>query len=255
MSLKKFLLKTPLSKTLKDIEAYTHQLKVERANDKSIQHNATVYCVSPYKTGTTFLASCYGQDVAQHEPMQYYTLKKFDTGSFDAIFIKRLNALDLKLECSGFLSGYIEQLANNELTKDLTYICLLRTPTQWVNSVVNYWYKLRYLKNDYINELFWKKIVGVDLIGFHELDEKARLQVAETLVAFYLKYLEQTRMLPNIHYIPLPEIEQALPKIDELLNEKATLKETFKRENTDKFFTYENEQANERYRTLIDQLT
>lgn len=167
MNIKRYILKTPFGKFAKNIEARILYAKMVFVKDSEIINHKTVYCISPYKTGTTYLASCFNLDMSKHEPIKHMSLKNLEK-DFDSFFIKRLNHLNLKLECSGFWSAYINELAHNKIAKDLDYICILRAPSSWVASVINYWHdperlKLRF---QFGNELFWKKKVGVDLLEF-----------------------------------------------------------------------------------------
>lgn len=245
-NLKKTLLKTPLAKTLKEIEASLDNLKVKKQNSLKLTNNKTVYCISPYKTGTTFLASCYNSTVSMHEPMQYLTFKKIES-NFDNFFIKRLNALNLKLECSGFLSAQIDNLSKNKLTKELTYICILRKPTSWINSVINYWQTLDYLNNDYINDYFWKEKVGVDLLNFKTKKKEEQELIVNKLITFYFNYLKETQKLKNILYFDLNELESNLSIIDKLIDEQSYVNKGRKRQNNIKFFDYQNPEIDEEY--------
>src|SRR5690554_4116633 len=75
---------------------------------KSIQY-PTIYVVSPYKTGTTYLDSLWSDKISRHEPFHFYSLQCLSE-NFDEKFKKRSNVLKLRLECSGFLSLFITQL-------------------------------------------------------------------------------------------------------------------------------------------------
>ncbi len=251
--IKRKLIQTPLAKLLKEIEAKFHQIKVLFNKSNSIKNNKTLYCISPYKTGTTFLAACYDQSISQHEPMQYCTLKNIDN-NFDTFFIKRLNALDLKLECSGFLSAYINNLAINKITKDLSYVCILRKPTDWINSVLNYWPNLKYLKFDYINTYFWKNKVGVDLLDFHNKSQKEKEEIIDKLIVFYFNFLEETKKLINIDYYELSELEKNLIKIDKQIKEKSIINKSKTNKNKEKHFNYKNADLDLKYLEVIKNL-
>ena len=251
--IKSKLLQTPIAKSLKEIEAKLQRIKVLFSRSNSIKNNRTLYCISPYKTGTTFLAYCYDQKISQHEPMHYYTLKNIDN-NFDTFFIKRLNALDLKLECSGFLSVYIDQLSKNKITKDLSYVCILRKPSAWINSVLNYWPNLEYLKFDYINTYFWENKVGVDLLRFHDKNQKEKEEIIDKLLDFYFNYLKETKKLKNIDYYDLLDLDKNLPKIDEQINEKSVINKSKTRKNKKKPFNYQNPEVDLKYLELIKTL-
>jgi len=69
----------------------------------------------------TYLASCFIPEISQHETLHHVTLKYQDK-IFDGFFAKRMNHLNLKLECSGFLNAYVQELSENAIAKDLEYI-------------------------------------------------------------------------------------------------------------------------------------
>ncbi|GAA4279827.1 hypothetical protein [Gaetbulibacter aestuarii] len=87
-SIKGKLLQSPLARVSKEVEAALHYLKILSKKGHAIKNHKTLYCISPYKTGTTFLAACYDHSISRHEPMQYCTLKHIDK-HFDSFFIKR----------------------------------------------------------------------------------------------------------------------------------------------------------------------
>jgi len=251
--LKKIVLKSFLAKPSKDLEAFIQERKIKANNNQSIKGYKTIYCISPYKTGTTFLSSCYDNLIAKHEPAQYCTLKNLSK-NFNFFFIRRLNVLNLKLECSGYLSAYVKELSENEISKKLTYICLLRSPSSWVTSVVNYWETLSFLKFDYINEYFWKQKLGIDMVAFKNYNSQEKDIAINKMIKFYLNYLKQTRELDNVHYIDLKKVNDFLPKLDLILEEEAKLSSAWKRENKSKKFKYENKEADNKYEILVSQL-
>lgn len=101
----------------------------------------TVYILSPYKTGTTYVDSLWSNRISKHEPFDVYSLKYFGK-EFETTFIKRSRALNLKLECSGFLSLYINELPKITDANRLRYIYILRPPSEWVKSVISFSHKL-----------------------------------------------------------------------------------------------------------------
>lgn len=250
MNIKKSLLSTPLAKTLKYSEALLHYANLLKFPSTYIKDNKTVYCISPYKTGTTFLSSLYPKNISRHEPYQFLTLKLFEN-NFDLYFTKRLNALNLKLECSGYFSAYINELVKNEQTKTLNYVCILRTPSSWIESVLNYWYKLKYLRFDYINSLFWEKMTGADLIKYFITSKSDKEKITKSLGDFYLSYIEKSFQLKYVTYLPLHDLEKHVWKVDELIDEGHSFKNTFKRENTTKLIHYYNQQLDNKYFDLI----
>ncbi len=249
--LKFSLLKSRLGRLVRDIESRLIVLKMMFSNSKKANLK-TVYCISPYKTGTTYLSSSFKPEISQHEPIHYTSYKVLDR-DFDKYFTKRLNYLDLKLECSGSWSAYIEELANNKVAKDLEYICVLRSPSSWITSVINYWNKTNMLKFhfDIPLEFFWKHKVGVDLRAFDfKEDNKENQEIIDKLIKFYFDFTEKTKLLKNVTYIDLKDIGESIPKVEELIDEKAAVKDSWKRENKKKQFIYKNDSIDEAYNQL-----
>ncbi len=250
------LVKSPLGRHLRYIQGKLIYLKLSRYSSGVNTSKKTVYCISPYKTGTTYLSSVFSSEVAMHEPIHYITYKLLDK-DFDKYFVKRMNYLGLKLECSGCWSAYIDQLANHEVAKDLEYICILRPPSSWITSVINYWNKPTLLEFQFqiAIEFFWKNKVGVDLRSFNfEEDTETNKQIINKLIDFYFKFTNKTRLLNNITYIHLKEINENLPLIESLINEKTITENGWKKINDEKKFIYKNENIDKEYKELIDKL-
>ncbi|WP_299121685.1 hypothetical protein [uncultured Winogradskyella sp.] len=247
------LMNSTFAKPIKKTQALIEFCSTINSSNRIKTGHNTIYCISPYKTGTTFLAAAYPNEVSQHEPMQYLSLKKFEN-NFSDFFLKRLNALNLKLECSGFFSAYIDELANHKVAKNLDYIIVVRKPSKWINSVVNYWSKLDYLNNDYINERFWKKKVGVDLLNFKFKSESEQEDIVNKLAAFYFDFTEKSRQLKNITYVKIHEIEDYVKVLDSKIDEKAKIRHDKKRVNNLKYYDYKNEKLDLQYDSLIESL-
>jgi len=248
--MKKILLKTPFARPLKKAEALFQKSKIFNYSNNEIVNNKTTYCISPYKTGTTFLSSGFDSKISDHEPMHYLSLCELEN-NFNNFFIKKLNFLDLKLECSGVLSAYIDELNSNEIAKNLDYICILREPSKWVSSVLNYWQKLDYLAFDYINDLFWKDKVGVNLIDFNSNTEKEKIIIINNLIEFYLNFTQDTFKIKNIRHVQINNLEDyAKNELSVKLGENFNLSKVFKRENKKKKI-YNNINADEKYKQIL----
>ncbi|TAI48567.1 hypothetical protein [Flagellimonas allohymeniacidonis] len=243
---------SPLAKVAKNSEAFLDAAKVNLSRQPSNKQN-TAYLISPFKTGTYYLSSCYKSDYVQQQPMQYLSLKKLDK-NFSTFFEKRKDFLNLKLECSGFWSVYLEELANDDLAKNLTYICLLRPPSKWISSVINYWGILDYLKFDYLNELFWKNKVGVDLTDFNLKTEKEKAMVLNRLADFYMDFTRKTALLENVIYLDLNKIDEQLPIIDKLIELESQPQKASKNKNKTKSFEYSNPDLDREYKEMTDKL-
>jgi len=253
--IKFYLLNTPYAKFIRNVEGYLIHLKMRFKKSPSVSPD-TVLCISPYKTGTTFLSSSFSPEVSQHEPIHHISYKLLDK-DFDKYFKQRFDYLNLKLECSGSWSAYIDELANNEIAKNLQYLCVLRSPSSWITSVINYWNKTNMLKfyYDIPLEHFWQEKVGVNLRDFDfESDSKTNQDIIDKLISYYFEFTEKTSKLKNITYIPLKEISDSIPMVESLIDEKANLKDSWKRENNRKRFIYKNDELDKRYKRLTRKL-
>jgi hypothetical protein len=251
--LKFFLLKTPFAKQIRVIERQLIVLKIKRQSVNSITQR-TVYCISPYKTGTTYLSSNFNPEISKHEPISFTSYKYLDK-DFDRFFVKRLNYLSLKLECSGLWSAYVEELSKNDIAKHLNYICILRSPSSWITSVINYWNKPNELDFDIVHECFFKGKLGVDLRQFNfEVDSKTNQFIINKLIEFYFDFTEKTSQLSNVAYMHIEDIQGKLPYIESLLGELSCPKYSWKRTNNKKQFVYKNVAIDEDYKKLTNQL-
>jgi hypothetical protein len=247
------LMNSFLARPIKEVQALKDYITLLTKPSDTVTGHQTFYCISPYKTGTTFLAAAYSRDIAQHEPMQYLSLKTFDK-KFDTFFIKRLNALNLKLECSGFFSAYIDELVQHKLAKDFEYIIITRKPSAWINSVVNYWAKLDYLQNDYINTYYWKKKVGVDLLNFKHKSESEQKLILEQLASFYFDFTRKSSQLKNVSYVDLHDVVNYVKILDAKIDEKAHIRNDKRRVNATKYYNYKNDKLDEEYKVMVMEL-
>lgn len=252
--IKGFLIRTPFHKTILNLKSWWISSKWVKENHK-ILDNRTVYCISPYKTGTTFLASSFDKGVSQHEALHYTSMRKLNE-DFERFFVRRLNSLNLKLECSGFLSAYVDELAQNKITKDLTYICVLRKPSSWVTSAVNHHQIVKAHNQHYFwgNELFWKEHADVDLANFFTYDETEKLRAAERLMTFYMNFTRKTERLKNVHYVWIKDLQDFLPELGKMINESVKIESSKKNKASIRKFVYENEEMDAAYEQLVDKL-
>lgn len=251
---KRFLVRSPLHKTVLELRAWWISSNWVKENEK-ILDNKTIYCISPYKTGTTFLASSFNPSISRHEALHYTSLRKLNQ-DFDGYFVRRLNSLNLKLECSGFLSAYIEKLAQSELTKDLTYICVLRKPSSWVTSAVNHHQIVKKHDQHYFwgNELYWKKHVGVDLANFFHISESEKLEVVNKMIEFYMSFTKETKKLKNVKFVWIKDLQDFLPTLGQWIGQDSRLQKSKKNKAQLKKYTYVNKKMDEAYEQLVEEL-
>lgn len=253
-SIRRFVVRSPLHRTALELRASWISGNWMKEN-AGILDNRTIYCISPYKTGTTFMASCFEPTISKHEPLHHVSLRKLNQ-DFEKFFVRRLNSLNLKLECSGFLSAYVDNLAQTEIAKDLTYICVLRNPSSWVTSVVNHYQKVKANGHYYLwgNELFWKKRAGVNLANFFMYDESEKLEVVEKLIVFYMSFTRKTEKLKNVNYVWINELQDFLPTLGQMMGEEARLENSKKNKGLGRKFVYENKKIDAAYEQLVGEL-
>jgi len=248
--IKSVIFNSPFAKQAKYLQYLGHKFEINRQEENRIKGNKTIYCISPYKTGTTFLSSGFNENVVPHEPLHYFSLKGLDE-NFHSMFIKRLNYLNLKLEVSGFLSLYVDKLMENDLIKDLHFISILRKPSDWVNSAVNYWKDLG-TNYDYINELYWKEKIGVDIVNFSSKSKEEQEQDLNRMGDFYLKYTEASFKIKNIDHVHIKDLENYIKKDLSLrLKEEVIEENFFRRANTKKDKKYSIKKYDDMYEVLI----
>jgi hypothetical protein len=251
LTLKQFIYRTPFAKMAKEVEA-TLQYASYINQPLHLEGHKTVYCISPYKTGTTFLASSFDCKAVRHEPDQYLALKRLDE-NFDEFFVKRMNKLNLKLECSGFWSVYIDQLANHKIASELDYLCIFREPSSWITSLINY-YNTPYfkaMKFEYQNECFFKRKVGLDVREIFTSDSQVDQGQINKLIDFYFDFTEKTQKLKNVQYIRLKDLKDNIYAIGDLIGEKPNLSKRWMRKAKEKNFVYRDEELDRKYNQLI----
>ncbi len=259
MSIKKRLkiivIKTPLIKVV-----HAYQLKklkglIQKENSNSLI-TKPVIAISPYKTGTSYIESCYDDQIASNDALQHRTLKQGNK-NFEFFFVQRFNFLKLKLDCTGFWCSYIKELANHEIAKDLNYIFVIRKPSDWIKSTINYFsFENKNHYFNFINEYFWKDRIGIDIINFHSFNKEQQNKMIEDLIAFYFETIKNSTLLKNVHYVRLENIDAIFPVIDNLINEKFNMSSAFKRKTALKYktFNYQNSKLDADYEVLIKDL-
>lgn len=134
----------------------------------------TAYCISPYKTGTTYLYELFKNNCkTAHEPLSYTTLLHID----DTLFLKKRSIfLNLDLECSGFFARRLGLL--RKFAPDAPVLLLSRSPEAWIGSVINYFAQLgKRISYNYVARQIFDPICGERVEDFYTLpaDKKSRL--------------------------------------------------------------------------------
>ena len=140
----------------------------------------------------------------------------------------------------------------NFQSSNLNYISIIREPSKWVTSLLNYWETLDFLNFDFINELFWKKKVGVNLINFNNRSESEKIKIKNTLIEFYLNFTEDSFKLKNIRHVQIYDLENFMEnELSNEINEKIIRYNLNKRENVKKKKKYLDEKADQKYKQIL----
>jgi hypothetical protein len=188
---------------------------------------ATNYCISPYKTATTFIANLFQGARAQHEPLHYLTLKNID----DSCFLScRRRYLQLDLECSGFLSLVAPSVLQTCTRRRVLFI--IRDPADWVGSVVDYFTgRDREVSYNYVEELFFSRIDAAGVSKFYALSDREKSRVAESLLRFWIKTYQAARQSDRCFSVRLDELGSNIELIEHNFEMKATNRAAWRRQN------------------------
>lgn len=256
--IKQILIQSPFYKTSLKIQAFIISSGWRFHSKNRIEDNTPIYVISSYKTGTSYITSRFRKEISKHEPYQYVSYRKL-SANFDKHFVRRLNYLNTKIEASGFLFYQIEKLAENPVAKDLHYICILRKPSAWVTSFINY--MLHEIKAEinpnynWTDELISKKLLGVDLSNFYNLGEDEQAKIAEKLIESYLENTKKTKLLKNVTYVWINELEEYTNKLGAIIGEEVKPQEkSYQNKGGSKKYIYKNDDLDEEYIKIVDSI-
>ena len=254
--LKQKLIRTPFYRTSLEIQGFIVSNAWRFYSKHRIQRNSTIYVISPHKTGTTYITSSFDNGFSRHEPYQFISWKKLSS-DFNENFVRRLNFLDLKLEASGFLSFLVSQLAENPITSELNYVCILRKPSSWATSLINYNHheidSVIQPNYSWTNELFWKKHLGVNLSDFFNLSEEEKYQTGEKLINFYIDFTLNTRRLKNVQYVWINDLKDFTLELGSLINvDVASQEKIYRRKGKGNKYVHKNEERDQEYLEIVD---
>lgn len=257
-SLKKLLIRTPLYKSALELQSLIISAIWKLHTKKDVKGNKTTYVISPYKTGTTYITSSFGKKISRHEPYHYVSFKMLSS-NFENYFIPRLNFFNLKVEASGFLSLFVNQLAENPITNELKYVCILRSPSSWATSLINYNHHevdgVISPNYNWTNEIIWKKHVGVNLSTFFNLNEQEKHANAEKLIDFYMQFTINTKRLKEVQYVWIQDLEDFTLNLGSSIGEEILTEKTWRRKGKAKKYVHENEERDLEYIKIINSLT
>ena len=253
--LKQKLIRTPLYKYALNTQTSIVSLLWSLYPKKRVKDNSTTYVISPYKTGTTYITSSFSDNISRHEPYHYASFKKLSSG-FDNHFIRRLNFLNLKIEASGYLSLFVKQLSENPNTNKLNYICILRKPSSWATSLINYnHHEVDGLINpnyNWTNEIIWKKHIGVDLSSFFSLSEDEKYITAEKLIDFYMEFTINTKRLNNVQYVWINDLKDFTLKLGSSVDEEVIPENIWIRKGRAKKYIHSNDNRDKEYDKIVE---
>jgi hypothetical protein len=225
---KQVLVRTPLHRPLLEVQSAWQTARVKRTPIRDVR---TAYCISPHKTGTTFIAHMFDQAVSAHEPLHHPTLKHIQ----DPDFLRRRKAyLDLRVEASGFFAYVAKDFG--ELFPEDNMVFMIRDPSEWIGSHLNYAPVVaRRVNYIFGRNFFWRRITPYDANDFYDLTDQQQHDYVTAMLHFWLKVYGEARDLPNGHIIRLNEADDNIELLEHLFAQKAVnLKTGFRRVNEEK---------------------
>lgn len=241
---------SPLHKPVLEIIAAVIRYRIERS--KPVLYN-TIYIISPYKTGTTYIDSLWNNNISKHEPFHLYSLKYLNQ-NFNNNFRRRSNKLRLKMECSGFLSMHIEKLPQATVENGISYIYILRPPNKWVLSVLSHFSYIKDIGYNYIDFYYWTKLLNYSMINVLNSDDKPMLQkLIDDLFIIYFKLLDDAINNQDIYFVELRNINDLAEYIGAKIGVKPNYEKSWKRKSETIFddIPVNNSEAEERYRSKL----
>lgn len=197
-----------------------------------IGHRETAYCVSPYKSGTTYFSGLFSKVCrSEHEPMMHATLLNFNNSRF---LKRRARNLKLDLECSGFFAGRLSTL--RRFAPHAKVIFLTRHPEEWIGSVVNYFSDLSdRVTYNYVARLIFDPICIWHVDQFYNLTFSQQRDVVRRLLLFWIDVYTEALQDKQSMVVPLEEVDTRLAEISDFLGlPRGHAAGVWKRENRSK---------------------
>lgn len=214
---KSHLIKTPAYYFLLRLRSfYEYNLVCNKNIEKTIK--TTAYCISPYKTGTTFITNLFKNSCcSMHEPLQFTTLLHIN----DNIFLrKRYKFINADIEASGFFADRLDQVRMFAPESPVLYI--IRSPEKWINSVVNYFAQLSdNLSYNYIARMIFDPICRERIDDFYNLPEKNKSNIVKGLLEYWIKVYTNAKTDTKTLVINLETINDNISKIEDFFGYKA----------------------------------
>jgi hypothetical protein len=221
---KSVLVRTPLYNPLLAIQSDWQARQIRRTDIRDVRTN---YCISPHKTGTTFISQIFDQSVTAHEPLRVSTVRNLSNHDF---LRRRKSYLDLRIEASGFLASIAREYG--ELFPKDNMVFMIRDPSNWIGSVLDYVPVVRARMYTRSDKQYPNLISRHGHSEFFELNEKDQHEYISDMLNFWLKVYRAARDLPNGHIIRLNEADDNIELLEHLFEQKAVnLKTGFRRIN------------------------
>ncbi|WP_336175051.1 hypothetical protein [Alloalcanivorax xenomutans] len=229
--MKEFLVSTPLYKPMLKARSIFEEHIIKGLGPREGKVN-TAYCISPYKSGTTYFSGLFSEkSKSNHEPFMYTTIRNMDDTSF---LVKRARWLDLDLECSGFFAGKLQVLRS--FAPESPVIFLSRHPETWIGSVVNYFSQLKgKVSYNYVARLIFDPLCDYPVDEFYDLEDDKKKKIVENLIEYWISIYLEAELDPLSIIVPLDEVDSRLKDISQFLGlPYAPPSEVWKRENRKK---------------------
>jgi len=173
------------------------------------------YCISPYKTGTTFVSGVFSKVcISKHEPFQHLSLLLRHSRFFMEL---RSNKLGCDLEASGFLADSLSTIRS--FSPDTPVLFIFRDFESWVKSlIVHQKYLSEWQGYPYTSRLFIDKISGIKIETFFNIHEEKQLQVITNLFTFWERVYSDALLDDYSLIIPLNDFEARIDEASIFLN-------------------------------------
>lgn len=190
----------------------------------------TVYCISPYKSGTTFFSQIFICK-SRHEPFMHLTINKIDNSKF---IKRRHDFLDLDLECSGFFAHNLKSLRS--ACPNARVIYLVRHPETWIRSVLNYFYNLNEkVSYNYVARLVFDPICKYPVDEFYQLSVREQSFIVTRLLEYWINVYKEAYQDSKCMVMDLKNVEKNRIKVERFTGLKMGSQEgVWKRENSSK---------------------
>lgn len=191
----------------------------------------TVYCISPYKTASTFVSGLLNtNNNSKHEPYQHLTLLLVNKAWFLGI---REKVLGLDFEASGFLSLNKDYFLLNKKKVVIIY----RDFFSWCQSLINHQSYLASLQGyPYTSRLLVDKICHFKIESFIELDNDEKEKLILNLYEFWYEFYNDQRFVnDNVLVIDIKDIDARSMEIKQFCEiDGELIKGSWKRESASK---------------------